>query len=50
MNRACLVDRAGSCLAVIADACGSPPPNHQDGIERLRDAGLADHPPAGLTL
>ncbi|MFO0994061.1 MAG: isochorismatase family protein [Hyphomicrobiales bacterium] len=31
---------AGFDVTVIADACGSPPPHHHDGIERLRDAGL----------
>lgn len=31
---------AGFDVTVIADACGSPPPHHHDGIERLRDAGI----------
>jgi nicotinamidase-related amidase len=31
---------AGYDVTVIADACGSPPPHHHDGIDRLRDAGI----------
>jgi nicotinamidase-related amidase len=31
---------AGFDVTVIADACGSPPPHHRDGIERLRDSGI----------
>jgi len=31
---------AGFDVSVIADACASPEPHHQHGIERLRDAGL----------
>jgi nicotinamidase-related amidase len=31
---------AGFDVTVIADACGSPPPHHAYGLERLRDAGI----------
>jgi nicotinamidase-related amidase len=31
---------AGYDVTVITDACGSPPPHHRDGIDRLRDAGI----------
>jgi len=31
---------AGYDVTVVADACGSPPPHHDHGIERLRDAGI----------
>ncbi len=31
---------AGYRVAVIDDACGSPPPNHAAGLRRLRDAGI----------
>ena len=31
---------AGYRVAVLEDACGSPPPNHAAGIARLRDAGI----------
>ena len=31
---------AGYRVSVIEDACGSPPPNHDVGIQRLRDAGV----------
>jgi nicotinamidase-related amidase len=31
---------AGFDVSVIADACASPAPHHQHGLERLRDAGL----------
>jgi nicotinamidase-related amidase len=27
-------------VTVIADACGSPSPHHEQGLERLRDAGV----------
>ena len=27
-------------VAVIEDACGSPPPHHERGLRRLRDAGI----------
>jgi nicotinamidase-related amidase len=30
---------AGHRVAVIEDACGSPPPHHEAGLRRLRDAG-----------
>jgi nicotinamidase-related amidase len=31
---------AGHRVAVIEDACGSPPPHHEAGLRRLRDAGI----------
>jgi len=31
---------AGHRVAVIEDACGSPAPNHEAGLRRLRDAGV----------
>jgi len=31
---------AGYRVAVVTDACGSPPPNHEHGMLRLRDAGI----------
>jgi nicotinamidase-related amidase len=31
---------AGHRVAVIADACGSPPPHHEAGLRRIRDAGI----------
>jgi len=31
---------AGFDVTVVADACGSPPPHHDHGLERLRDAGI----------
>ena len=31
---------AGFRVAVVEDACGSPPPHHERGIRRLRDAGV----------
>jgi len=31
---------AGYRVSVVEDACGSPPPNHDVGIARLRDAGV----------
>ena len=32
--------RAAGCpVAVVADACGSPPPNHEHGLRRLAGAG-----------
>ena len=31
---------AGYRAVVIDDACGSPPPNHEYGLRRLRDAGV----------
>jgi len=34
------LDGAGFDVTIIADACASPPPHHQYGIDRLRDAGL----------
>lgn len=30
----------GHRVAVIDDACASPPPNHDHGLRRLRDAGI----------
>ena len=30
----------GHQVAVVEDACGSPPPNHDYGIRRVRDAGI----------
>ena len=30
----------GHRVAVIDDACASPPPNHEHGLRRLRDAGV----------
>ena len=33
--------RAGGCrVAVVADACGSPPPNHEHGLRRLGNTGI----------
>jgi nicotinamidase-related amidase len=31
---------AGHRVAVIEDACGSPPPHHEAGLRRIRDAGV----------
>ena len=31
---------AGHRVAVLEDACGSPPPHHENGIRRMRDAGI----------
>ncbi len=31
---------AGYRVSVVEDACGSPPPNHDVGIQRVRDAGV----------
>jgi len=31
---------AGFDVTVISDACGSPAPHHDHGLERLRDAGI----------
>jgi len=31
---------AGHQVAVIEDACGSPPPHHEAGLQRIRDAGI----------
>lgn len=31
---------AGHRVAVIEDACGSPPPHHEAGLRRIRDAGI----------
>jgi len=31
---------AGYRVAVLDDACGSPPPHHAAGLQRLRDAGI----------
>ena len=31
---------AGHRAVVIDDACGSPPPHHEHGLRRLRDAGI----------
>jgi nicotinamidase-related amidase len=31
---------AGYRVAVLEDGCGSPPPNHEAGLRRLRDAGI----------
>lgn len=31
---------AGYRVAVVGDACASPPPNHEHGLERLRDTGI----------
>ena len=27
-------------VTVVSDACGSPPPHHAHGLDRLRDAGI----------
>ena len=32
---------AGYRVAVVADACGSPPPNHEHGLRRLAGTGTA---------
>lgn len=31
---------AGYRVAVLADGCGSPPPHHEAGLQRLRDGGI----------
>ncbi len=31
---------AGYSVAVVADACGSPPPNHEHGLKRLDNTGI----------
>ena len=31
---------AGYRVAVVADACGSPPPNHEHGLRRLGNSGI----------
>jgi nicotinamidase-related amidase len=31
---------AGHRVAVLEDGCGSPPPHHEAGLRRLRDAGI----------
>ncbi len=31
---------AGYRVCVVENACGSPPPNHEVGIQRMRDAGI----------
>ena len=31
---------AGYRVAVVTDACASPPPNHEYGLQRLRDTGV----------
>ena len=31
---------AGYRVGVVENACGSPPPNHEVGIQRMRDAGI----------
>ena len=31
---------AGYRVSAVEDACGSPPPNHDSGIARMRDAGI----------
>jgi len=31
---------AGYRVTAVEDACGSPPPNHETGIARMRDAGI----------
>src|SRR5688572_14695470 len=31
---------AGHRVAVLEDACGSPPPHHAAGLRRMRDAGI----------
>jgi nicotinamidase-related amidase len=31
---------AGHRVAVIEDACGSPPPHHEAGLRRIQDAGI----------
>jgi nicotinamidase-related amidase len=32
--------QAGYRVSVVEDACGSPPPNHDVGIQRMREAGV----------
>ncbi len=34
------IGAAGHRVAVVADACGSPPPNHEHGLRRLAGAGV----------
>ena len=31
---------AGYRVAVVGDACASPPPNHENGLRRLRGSGV----------
>ena len=39
---------AGYRVTAVEDACGSPPPNHDTGIQRMRDAGITVTPTKGL--
>lgn len=39
---------AGYRVTVIEDACGSPPPHHESGIARVRDAGITVTSAKGL--
>ena len=39
---------AGHRVAVIEDACGSPPPHHEAGLRRIQDAGILVTPLKGM--
>ena len=39
---------AGYRVTVVEDACGSPPPNHETGVQRMRDAGITVTSTKGL--
>lgn len=39
---------AGYRVSVVEDACGSPPPNHEAGLRRIRDAGVTITSTKGL--
>lgn len=39
---------AGYRVSAVEDACGSPPPNHETGIQRMRDAGITVTSTKGL--
>ena len=38
----------GYRVSAVEDACGSPPPNHETGIQRMRDAGITMTSTKGL--
>ena len=39
---------AGYRVTAVEDACGSPPPNHDTGMQRMRDAGITVTSTKGL--
>ena len=39
---------AGYRVSAVEDACGSPPPNHETGIQRMRDGGITVTSTKGL--